>query len=378
MTTRRSEALPVGRTPTGPRRRPAGQRRRGAGRRGVAVPAAGRIVEASFRRRRSAGAGRTRTGRRSGPRTYGRRHGVRTAGGLQGRGSRPGPVGRRGDGRRDGTSVSPGRRGLRCRTRAARGRRRTAGAGFGDRSGDVTVVTRTGDAAGRHATHGVDLPTQPGHFGPQTIALAEKVRKLRPHRLGLRPRRGTGFATDFRCLVLRRLQDVLHAVGERADHVRLIATRTRRRPGAGPGRRRHAGRESLRGRHERQRLAARGFQVSTHPRQHPLQAADVLVDLPPVVTAQHDVEAWSPWPPHVCRHRVALPLVPFTSPRVGRSGSANRIVHSDGAYRIGVNRLLPVFCGRSDGCSAGRGPARLPSAKWTPRCDTRCMSAGCG
>jgi hypothetical protein len=246
--------------------------------------------------------------------------------------------------------------------------------------GSITIArfTRLAGTAGKAAAQCVDLATQTGDLAAQAIALAEQIGKLSAHGVCFGPRGRTGLPPDFRGLVFCCLQDVLHAVGERADHVRLVGPRTWRGPLAGTGRRGQSGTEPARRWHDRQRLAARGLEIGAHPGHDPLQPPDVLVDLPPVVSAQHDVEAWGAWPPHICRHREALPLFPFTSPRVGRSGPSNRLVHSYGAYRIEVNRLLPVFRSRPGGCSDGKGLARLTSVVWTSRCDTRCMSAVCG
>ena len=95
--------------------------------------------------------------------------------------------------------------------------------------------------------------------------------------------------------------------------------RALRGPGteAGTGRRRGQAGAEPRWRHERKRLATSRLKVGTHPPQNPLQPRDVLVDLLPVVAAQNDVEAWGAWPPHISRHRDALPLVSATSTRVG-------------------------------------------------------------
>jgi hypothetical protein len=246
--------------------------------------------------------------------------------------------------------------------------------------GAITIArfTRLGGASRRPAAQCVDLAAQTGDLAAQAIALAEQIGELGAHGIRFGPRGRAGLPPDFRGLVLRGLQDVLHAVGERADHVRLVGPRTWRGPLAGTGRRGQTGAEPGRRWHNRQWLAARGLEIGAHPRYDPLQPPDMLVDLPPVVTAQHDVKAWGARPPHICRHREALPLFPFTSPRVGRSGPSNRLVHSYGAYRIEVNRLLPVFRSRPGGCSDGRGLARLTSVMWTSRCNTRCMSAVCG
>ena len=88
-------------------------------------------------------------------------------------------------------------------------------------------------------------------------------------------------------------------------------------PGGGGGGRQARARPEPRRRDERQRLAARHLQIGTHPRQHPLEPGHVLVYLLAVVAAQNDVETWGAWPPHICRHRDALPLVPIASTRVG-------------------------------------------------------------
>lgn len=210
---------------------------------------------------------------------------------------------------------------LRPRARAAtRPRRGTAGARINGRSVIVgrpggVLLTRMAGSPGRSPAHCVKLIAQTGDLGTQAIALTKQIRQLPAYRLRLGPSRGSGLPTDLRCFLLRRLQDVLHTVGEGADHVLLIGPRTGGRPRAWGRRRRQAGPETWRRRYDRQRLTAGGFQIGAHPRQHPLQAADVLVDLSPVVSAQHDIEAWGTWPPHVCRHRDALPLVP--SPRRG-------------------------------------------------------------
>jgi hypothetical protein len=183
-------------------------------------------------------------------------------------------------------------------------------------------------ATGRHATRGasratarsaaqrVHLPAHPGDLTPQRVTLPDQVRQLGAHRLTFRARGRAGLAADLGRLLLRGLEDVLHAVGEAADRVALVAPRAR--TGARAGRRGQAGAGAEpRRRHERERLTTRRLQVGAHPRKHPLQPCDVLVDLLPVVSAQNDVEAWGAWPPHICRHRDALPLVPFTSTRVG-------------------------------------------------------------
>jgi hypothetical protein len=246
--------------------------------------------------------------------------------------------------------------------------------------GSITIArfTRLAGTAGRATAQRVGLAAQTGDLGAQAITLTEQIGQLGAHGIGLGPRSRAGLPPDLRGLVLGGLQDVLHAVGERADHVRLVGPRTRRGPLARTGWQWPSLAEPGRRWHNRQRLAPRGLEIGPHPRHDPLQPADVLVDLPPVVSAQHDVKAWGARPPHICRHREALPLFPFTSPRVGRSGPSNRLVHSYGAYRIEVNRPLSVFRSRPGGSSDGSGPARLTSVMWTSRCDTRCTSAACG
>jgi hypothetical protein len=135
------------------------------------------------------------------------------------------------------------------------------------------------------------------------VALAYEIGHLGPHGLRLGPRP----AADLRSLLFGGLQNALHAVGETADHVRLVGARPRCRAG-GAGRRLDGARLSrLRALHHRDRLAAHQLQVSTHPRHHALQPRDVLVDLPAVVTAEDDVESWGTNPTRVGRHRRSLP-----------------------------------------------------------------------
>ncbi len=240
---------------------------------------------------------------------------VRTAGTGEG--------GRRKAARRGGCSRAR-LAGLRARRAGTDGRavrvvpartRRTGPSGAGPTGNRTTAC----NATARRAAHRVQLPPHPGDLRPQCVTLPDQVRQLGAHGLTLRARRGMGLTPNLGRLLFGRRQDVLHAVGEGADLVALVAAGALRGPGteAGTGRRRGQAGAEPRWRHERKRLATCRLKVGTHPSQNPLQPRDVLVDLLPVVAAQNDVEAWGAWPPHISRHRDALPLVSATSTRVG-------------------------------------------------------------
>jgi hypothetical protein len=145
----------------------------------------------------------------------------------------------------------------------------------------------------RHASGALrlrHLTAQRGQLAHHQVALAGQLVELGPHLLAFGPGRGPGPIADVLGLVLGGLQDALHAVGEAADGVPRVRGRhrscghrhrrgTRRRDG--PARRAVAGNLT--------ELVA-GVQIGPHPRDHPLQTSQVLVNLTTVVATEHDVE----------------------------------------------------------------------------------------
>ncbi|MGE3288145.1 MAG: hypothetical protein AB7J32_18885 [Pseudonocardia sp.] len=121
-------------------------------------------------------------------------------------------------------------------------------------------------------------------------------------------------AADLGRLLLRGAQDALHAVGEPTDDVRggllrgpLAPFRLPAHPTVGC---RRTPESPARGRRVLRvlrvlRLRAGDLEVGAQSLDHPLQPRDVLVDLPTVVTAEHDVEPRGAEKAvaAVCRHR---------------------------------------------------------------------------
>src|SRR5690606_15698291 len=127
----------------------------------------------------------------------------------------------------------------------ARGRRGGGGAG-------LLALLREVDATRGRREHPLQLPAHPGELLQQGVALALEVGDLRADLLLLGPRLGARLVADLGGLLLRRLEDALHAVGEAADHVGGVApllrsTRPRTgRDGPRAARRGHAERKSTR------------------------------------------------------------------------------------------------------------------------------------
>jgi hypothetical protein len=199
------------------------------------------------------------------------------------------------------------------------------------------AVARCSSGAGGRCRRLADLAAEPRELGAGGIALAYEIRQLGAHGPGFGVGGRAGLVPDLRGLLFGGLQDALHAVGEAADHVGLVGrTRSGSRTRAGrPSRWAPLTAEAALGLHDRDRLASRQLQIRPHPGHHPLQPRHMLIDLPAVVAAEDDVEAWDTRPTHVGRHRWSFPslLTPCISSSVGRSAQSSRDVHPHGAYR---------------------------------------------
>ena len=264
------------------------------------------------------------------------------------------------------------------------GTRKTGGARrAGPTSSRGTSRTAARSAArpsARRAAHRVHLPPHPGDLRLQRVTLPDQVRQLGTHGLTLRARRGTGLRPNLGRLLLRRRQDVLHAVGEGADRVALIAPRALRGPGTEPGtgRRRGQARAEPRRRHERE--AAGDAAVSRSARIRPRTrcnratcSSTCFRSYPRRTTSKRG----APAPPHQpSSRRPSTGLRYLDEGRDHPVPQPARFTPTEHTESVSITSLRCFGAGQP-GNEAVR-IARLGSTSWTPRCSTRCTSAACG